>query len=265
MNQSPLDLSKLFGAALQAVTAHRQEINDLDGYNGNHGDNMVENVRMIVDALKEKSSRTPAEALGYASQRLQSNGRGGTSQYYAEGLGQAADQLQGRSTLESSDVVSIVQSILGAIPSQHAPQQPQAGGGILEQVLGSIGGQQPQAGGGILDQVLGGIGGQEPQAGGSVLEQILGSVGGQPPQAGPAGPQDDGLDLGDVLNALLPAGLAFVQARQSGADTAEAAGQALIGALMGRQHMNPLQAGTSRTAAGGLIAQSILQALAGRR
>jgi hypothetical protein len=284
MNQSPLDLSELFGAALQAVTAHRQEINDLDGYNGNHGDNTVENVRMIVDALKEKSSQTPAEALGYASQRLQSNGRGGTSQYYAKGLGQAADQLQGRSMLESTDVVSIVQSILGAIPSQHAPQQPQPGGGILEQILGGVGGQQPQAGGSILEQVLGGVGGQEPQAGGgileqvlggvggqppqaggSVLEQILGSVGGQPPQAGPAGPQDDGLDLGDVLNALLPAGLAFLQARQSGADTAAAAGQALIGALMGRGHMNPLQSGTSRTAAGGLIAQSILQALAGRR
>jgi hypothetical protein len=64
---------------------------------------------------------------------------------------------------------------------------------------------------------------------------------------------------------LLPAGLAFLQARQSGADTAEAAGQALIGALMGQQPTNPLQAGTSRTAAGGLIAQSVLQALAGRR
>lgn len=249
MNQSPLDLSELFGAALQAVTAHRREINDLDGYNGNHGDNMVENVRMIVDALKEKSSRTPAEALGYASQRLQSNGRGGTSQYYAKGLGQAADQLQGRSTLEGSDVVSIVQSILGAIPSQRAQQQQ----------------PQPQPGGSILEQVLGGVGGQPPQAGGSVLEQILGGAAGRPPQAGPAGPQDDGLDLGDVLNVLLPAGLAFLQARQSGADTAEAAGQALIGALMGRGHVNPLQAGTSRTAAGGLIAQSILQALAGRR
>lgn len=246
MNQSPLDLSELFGAALQAVTAHRQEINDLDGYNGNHGDNMVENVRMIVDALKEKSSRTPAEALGYASQRLQSNGRGGTSQYYAKGLGQAADQLQGRSTLEGSDVVSIVQSILGAIPSQRAQQQQ----------------PQPQPGGSILEQVLGGVGGQPPQAGGSVLEQILGGAAGRPPQAGP---QDDGLDLGDVLNVLLPAGLAFLQARQSGADTAEAAGQALIGVLMGRGHVNPLQAGTSRTAAGGLIAQSILQALAGRR
>ena len=223
MNQPSLDLSELFGAALQAVASHRQEINDLDGYNGNHGDNMVENMRMIVEALQEKRSQPPAEALGYASQRLQSEGRGGTSQYYARGLGQAAEQLQGHSTLDGNDVVSVVQSLLGAIPSQGAQPQPQAGGSVLDQFLGAAGGQQAQA-----------------------------------------GTQDDGLDLGDVLGALLPAGLAFLQARQSGADTATAAGQALIGALLGRQQVNPLQASTPRAAAGGLIAQSILQALTGR-
>jgi hypothetical protein len=37
-----------------------------------------------------------------------------------------------------------------------------------------------------------------------------------------------------------------------------------MGALMGGR-VNPLQAGTPRAAAGGLIAQSILQALAGGR
>jgi hypothetical protein len=242
MSQPALDLSDLFGAALQAVTAHRQEINDLDGYNGNHGDNMVENVRMIVDALKERSTQTPSEALGYAGERLQSEGRGGTSQYYAKGLSQAAEQLQGRPGLEPGDVMSVVQSILGAIPSQGHPQQPQAGGTVLEQML-EMGGGRP------------------PQAGGSVLEQVLGRAGGQPPQAGP---QDNGLDVDDVLSALLPAGLAFLQAKQSGADTASAAAQALMGALTGGQ-ANPLQAGTPRAAAGGLIAQSILRALVGGR
>jgi len=249
MSQRQPDLSELFGAALESVMAHRQEINDLDGYNGNHGDNMVENMRMVVEALSEKGSRPPAEALGYASQKLQTNGRGGTSQYYARGLGEAAEQLQGQSALESNDVVSIVQSILGAIPSERGQQQPQAGGGVIGQILGMAGGQQPQAG-----------------AGGSVLEQILGMAGAQQPQAQPAaGPLDDGLDLGDVLGALVPAGLAFLQAKQTGTDPAAAVGQALIGALMGQGHMNPLQAGTPRAAAGGLVAQSILQALAGRR
>jgi hypothetical protein len=219
MSQPTFDLSDLFGVALQAMTANRQEINALDGHNGNHGDNMVENLRLITGSLQEKSSQTPAEALGYASQRLQSQGHGGTSQYYARGLSQAAEQLQGRSSLDGNDVTSLLQVLLGAIPSQ---------------------GHQPQ-----------------PQAGGSVLEQVLGMASGQPPQ-------DGSLDMDDVLNVLLPAGLAFLQAKQSGADTTTAAGQALMSALTGGQ-MNPLQAGTPRAAAGGLIAQSILQALATRR
>jgi hypothetical protein len=202
---------------------------------------MVENVRMIVDALKERSTQMPSEALGYAGERLRSEGRGGTSQYYAKGLSEAAEQLQDRPSLEPGDVMSVVQSILGAIPSQGHPQQPQAGGTVLEQML-EMGGGRP------------------PQAGGSVLEQVLGMAGGQPPQAGP---QDNGLDVDDVLSALLPAGLAFLQAKQSGADTASAAAQALMGALTGGQ-ANPLQAGTPRAAAGGLIAQSILQALMGQ-
>ena len=223
MSQSTFDLGKLFGAALQSLTAHRQEINDLDGYNGNHGDNMVENLRMVTDVFRSKSSRPPAEALRYASQKLESQGRGGTSQYYARGLSQAAEQLQGRSSLDSNDVTSLVQSLLGAIPSQGRQQQAQVGGSVLEQVMGLVGGQSPQA-----------------------------------------EPRDDGLDMDDVLSALLPAGLAFLQAKQSGADTASAAGQALMGALMGGQ-VNPLQAGTPRAAAGSLVAQSILQALTNRR
>jgi hypothetical protein len=231
MSQQPYDLSNLFGAALEAMAANRQEINALDGYNGNHGDNMVENLRLITESLQEKSSQTPAEALGYASQRLQSDGRGGTSQYYARGLGQAAEQLQGRSGLDGNDVMSLVQMLLGAIPSEGHEPQPQAGGSVLDQVLGMASEQRPQ---------------------GRPFDQAQGR------------PQDSDLNLDDVLNVLLPAGLAFLQAKQSGADTHSAAKQALMSALMGGQ-MNPLQASTPRTAAGGLMAQSILQALATQR
>jgi hypothetical protein len=227
MSEQPYDLSNLFGAALEAMTANRQEINALDGYNGNHGDNMVENLRLITESLQEKSSQTPAEALGYASQRLQSEGRGGTSQYYARGLGQAAEQMQGRPSLDGNDVMSLLQVVLGAIPSEGRQPQPQAGGSVLDQVLGMASEQRPQ---------------DRP------FDQA----------------QDSDLDLGDVLDVLLPAGLAFLQAKQSGADTHSAARQALMSALMGGQ-MNPLQANTPRAAAGGLMAQSILQALATRR
>jgi hypothetical protein len=279
MNESALDLSNLFGAALQTMTAQRQEINALDGYNGNHGDNMVENLRMITEALDAKRSQPPTEALRFASQQLQAKGHGGTSQYYARGLNDAAEQLQGRSSMGQPEVMSLVQSLLGAIPSQGHPQQMQGGGSVLDQVLGMATGQQSQAGGDMLGQVLGMATGQQSQTGGDLLGQVLGMAGGQQPQTGgdllgqvlgmaggqqpQAGGQDDELDMGDVVSTLLPAGLAFLQAKQSGADTASALGQALTGALMGGQ-VNPLQAGTPRAAAGGLVAQSILQALTSR-
>jgi hypothetical protein len=222
MSQPTFDLSDLFAVALQDMTANRQDINALDGYNGNHGDNMVENLHLITDALQEKSSQTPAEALQYASQQLQSQGRGGTSQYYATGLSQAADQFQGQSTLDSGDLMSMVQLLLGAIPAEGHPQQAS-----------------------VSDSVLG---------------EIMGSAGGPPPQ-----PElDQSIDAEDVLGTLLSAGLSFLQARQAGADTTEAATQAVMNALLGGQ-MNPLQARTARSAAGSLVAQSMLQALARRR
>jgi hypothetical protein len=56
--------------------------------------------------------------------------------------------------------------------------------------------------------------------------------------------------------------MAFMQARQAGADPKAAAGQALIRTLLGGQ-TNPLQAQSPRAAAGGLVAQSILKALTG--
>jgi hypothetical protein len=220
MSQSTPDLSNLFGVALEAMTDNREQINALDGYNGNHGDNMVENLRLITEALEAKKSQSPAEGLRYAGQRLESEGRGGTSQYYAQGLNQAAEQLQGSAGLDSNSVMTLVQSLLSAIPSEGHPQ--------------------------------------EAQSGSSVLEQVIGLAGGQPAQS-----TSESAGLGALLSKLLPAGLAFFQAKQSGADTSEAIGQALMGALMGGQ-VNPVQANTPRDAAGGLIAQSLLQALAGK-
>ena len=194
MDLSSLDLSDLFRSALEAVQANCQDVNGLDGYNGNHGDNMVDNIRTIAEALAAKGSESPAEALRHAGQTLQSQGRGGTSQYYARGLGDVAERFAGRSSLGEGDVVSMVQSLLGGIPSEGHAERPEPGGSVLDQILG-LGGSQPG------------------QADGGILGQILGMVGGQPAQSQSA-PEDDGVDMGDVLEDLLPAGLAFLQARR---------------------------------------------------
>jgi hypothetical protein len=222
MSNDQVDLADLFDVAQQTIATHQQEINDLDGYNGNHGDNMAQNMQLIVDALQQRRDQPPAAALEYASQQLQSQGRGGTSQYYAQGLTQAAAQLQGQLGLTPHDALSAVQSLLGAIPSQGHPQQPQAGASVLDQVLGMR-------------------------------------------QAQPAQQEQQGAALGGLLRSLVPAALAFFRAQQSGTDATSAAGQALMGALTGSQQVNPLQSGTPRAAAGGLIAQRVLKALMGGR
>jgi hypothetical protein len=135
VTSSQVDLASLFAVAQEAIVSHRREINDLDGYNGNHGDNMVQSMHMIVDVLKQGRDQPPAAALGLASQRLRAEGRGGTRQYYAQGLSQAAQQLQGRPDVSADDALSMIQSLLGAIPNQGHPQQAHAGGSVLDQVL----------------------------------------------------------------------------------------------------------------------------------
>jgi hypothetical protein len=244
-HEQEVNLGSLFGQAYKAVASHREEINALDGYNGNHGDNMVENLNLITRALQEKKSLPPADALRHASQRLQSDGRGGTSQYYAQGLSQAAAQLQGRSSLEKGDVPSLVQTLMSAIPAEGHPQQAQAGDNVLD-VLGLLGAQQAQP---------------QQQEGGLDIGDVLGLLGGQQVQPQQQQQEKDGVDAGDVLQALLPVGMAFLQAKQSGADTKDALGQAIMGALTGGQ-LNPFQANTPRAAAGGVVAQSLLRALA---
>ncbi len=112
--QDSIDLVGLFEAAAQAVAAQKDGINALDGYNGNHGDNMVQNVRLITDAVRAHKSDPPDEALRYAGAKLREQGQGGTSQFYSRGLLQAADQFAGKTELKAADGI-LDPILLGAI------------------------------------------------------------------------------------------------------------------------------------------------------
>ena len=143
-------------------------------------------------------------------------------------------------------------------------EQPQGNQEALGGLLGALlGGQTPQGSGDAPGSPLGALlGTEQPQGGGSGLGGVLGALlggqpSGQPPQTG----QQQENRLGNLIQALLPAAMAFLQAKQSGAEMPAAMGQALM-TLLANRRMNPLQAGTPRSAAGGLVAQSILQALA---
>jgi hypothetical protein len=241
MTNSTQDLGSLFGQALQALTANKDQINQLDGYNGNHGDNVVSTLNLITQGLQNNSNRPPAEALQQAANLVERRGQGGSSRYYAQGLQQAAAQVQGKEDVSDGDVMSVVQSILGAVPAQGGG----SGGSVLEALSGLAGGQAAPA---------------QPSAGGNdLLGGLLGMVTGQdqpPAAAQPVNPP--GLDMNDLMNA----GMAYVQATQAGADSKTALTQAAMSGLLG---VNPMQAGTPRAAAGSMIAQTIMQALLNRR
>ena len=221
MSESAIDLSSLFSAALKAMKTNQQEINELDGYNGNHGDNMTDNMRIITEALQAKRSQPPSDALEYARQMLETQGKGGTSKYYAQGLSEAADQFQGRSQLNASDIIPLLTSILGAVPGSGDPQQTGLETSVLQQIMGLTNQQQAQA-----------------------------------------RSSSNTPNVSRLLDALLPAGTAFLQAKASGADNASAAQNAMMRALTAGT-VNPLQTGKPRSAAAGLVAQTILKALAG--
>ena len=280
-SQESIDLVSLFEAAAQAIAAQKDQINALDGLNGNHGDNMVRNVRIMTDAVRAHKADPPDEALRFAGAKLSEQGQGGTSQFYSRGLFQAADQFAGKTELKAPDGISLIQSLLGAIPAQGYPKPEETAPSVLDLFMGMAGGaaqaqadpaQQPQqqSAGGLLEMLTGLAGGtapqpqpQAPQAGG-LLEMLTGlaGAGAAQPQPQPVQPEQGGLDMGDILGKLLPAGLAYLQAKQSGADSSQAVQAALVSAVLGVQ---PGQAQTPRQGAGAALAQGMLKALLGRR
>ena len=104
----------------------------------------------------------------------------------------------------------------------------------------------------LLQNLLGG--GEAPAApsqgaggGGGMLGALLGGLTGKPSQQQGAA---DGLDVGDLLNA----GMAFMNAKQQGDSTAEAAVNALMSA-------SPLGQSSHRKESGTMVANTIMQVL----
>jgi hypothetical protein len=226
VQNSTADLSNLFGSALNTLRNNRQQINDLDAYNRNHGDNMVHNLDVITQALRSEASHSPAAALGTAAQRLQTQGRGSTSQYYATGLNRAASQLRGKSALSNGDVSKLTHTVLGSVPAR---------GGYAAQTTPA------QFAPSVLDSLLG-------LATGAAAGRVQAGAG-----------NTDGFGLDD----LMMAGARYLQAKQAGNDNMTAIAQAAAGALAGSQPQQNYSY-SPQSAAGGLIAQSVLGALLNR-
>lgn len=158
--------------------------------------------------------------------RVMANQQGGSP---SQQLNQASQYLAQNGTSGSAQVYS--QGLA------HAAQQLQGQSAITPEnamtlVQSLFGGEQsaPQGGGDILGSLLGG--GQFASQGG--------------------GQQDNGLDLGDLLNA----GMTFMNAKQHGQDNLQAGLSALMAA-------GPMGQKPHRQQSGQVVANALLQAVAG--
>jgi hypothetical protein len=144
MSQSGIDLSKLIGAAMNVINENRSELNSMDEENHpNHGDHVYNNLGIIKNTLQSQQGQNPSDALRAAAEAVAKNGKGSTSQHYAQGLQQAANQLQGKDQLDHNDVSSLLTSMLGAGVQQ--PSQQATAGDPISSLLGLVAGpQQPQ-------------------------------------------------------------------------------------------------------------------------
>lgn len=259
MPQSGVPLASIFQAVSKTLVENQKTLNQADERNGDHGDNMVKTFQAITSALQEKESSSNDAALAYAAKQLSQNTTSGSGQLYAQGLAQAANQMKGKE-LDSQAAMQLLQTLIGGGQSPQQPAQA-TGGDALDALLGGLMGggqtQQPQQSSGsgdMLGALLGGLAGsaqpqqQSQQGSGDVLGGLLGGLTGS--GSANAG-LSDGLDMGDLLNA----GMAFMQAKQSGGSNA----QALIQALLAGSGMG---GAAHRQQSTQLVVSSFLQALA---
>ncbi len=178
--QNPLDLAKMFGAVTGALQQNKENLNQADEYNHDHGDHMVDTFEVITQAMREKQGADPADQLEHAAEILRQR-KSGSAQVYAKGLSQASRDFKGQ-PISQNNAMSFIQTLLGG--GHSAPVQQQQSSGGMGDMLGSLlgGGQQqnqPQQSSGfdMGDLLQAGMAFMGTKAsGGSNLEAIVNSV-----------------------------------------------------------------------------------------
>jgi len=274
-----LNLSTVFEEVTKVLATNRQQLDDADEYNHNHGSNIVHTFNLIQQAIASKEAEPVSDQLAYASRMLKEKSTGSTAQIYADGLANAAQEFVGKE-FNPSTVGTLVNSLMGMDsetdrgagdflssllgslskpeaeqPQAPAPTQP---ADLFGSLIGSLTGQQqaapaaaqqPDASdllGGLLGGLTGTSSGSSQTASGGGIGDLVGSLlGGQS-----SGSQSSGLDSKDLLSL----GLAYFAAKQSGQSNLQAIMQALAGS-------SPLGKRQDQQQSGALVINTILNML----
>ncbi|MBK9941141.1 MAG: DAK2 domain-containing protein [Kouleothrix sp.] len=134
-------LVALFEAMTQNIEYDRTQINSIDRSDGDAGDNLAGNFRLITDTLAAALGQAGADAdigqaLGQAAQVLQQNGQGASAPIYAQGLADAAQRLAGKTNFTLDDLMPLLEGLLSG--SRKASGMQQGDGSLLDVLLPGI-------------------------------------------------------------------------------------------------------------------------------
>ena len=106
-----INLIDLFTTASKALGQHREELNQADKGNKNHGDNMVQVMEVITQAMKEKKNSDAPAQLEYAAQLLRQKTNSGSASLLSDGLAKAAEQVTGKK-IDIGAALGLLQTVM---------------------------------------------------------------------------------------------------------------------------------------------------------
>ncbi len=165
---SKVDLVKLFSNVAQTMVDNQSSLNKADEYNQDHGDHMVDIFNLVTGAMKDAPSGDVPSGLAKASELLTEK-PSGSAAMYAKGLAQAAEYFQGQD-LDATQLLPLLQTMLGGGEASVS----QGAGGLLDSLVGSIGGEDGLDLGDILS--AGAAFMESKQSGDSNLEAAMDAV-----------------------------------------------------------------------------------------
>lgn len=143
------DLKTIFQTVSQQLAEKKDNLNEADSYNHNHGDHMVHIFNLVQDAVSQKSDKPVDEQLAYASQVVEEKENSASGKLYAQGLASAAEKFSDKG-LNQDNLGELVQSLLGAEKQQPEPKS--ESDGLLGSLLSGLTDQSDETG---SDQKLG--------------------------------------------------------------------------------------------------------------
>ncbi|MCW5877529.1 MAG: hypothetical protein KIS80_01515 [Anaerolineales bacterium] len=144
MAQQTVNFIDLFSAATDALQQNRSQLNKADSYNGNHGDNMVQIMEVVQQAMREKKTADLPSQLEYAADLVRQKSQSGSANVLAGGLAQAAKQALGEKAdgLPIDLALNLLMTILNGGQKSSASSGQDLAGSLLGTLVSGLAGSQ---------------------------------------------------------------------------------------------------------------------------